>query len=68
MTDEERDEEHKDRDAHEIMEMLDEDEILQLCDQDLHLQEGRKRCPRFMVFTDTRSKSIVVAIRGTKTR
>ena len=68
MTDEERDEEHKDRDAHEIMEMLDEDEILQLCDQDLHLQEGRKRSPRFMVFTDTRSESIVVAIRGTKTR
>ena len=68
MTDDERDEEHKDRDAHEIMEMLDEDEILQLCDQDLHLQEGRKRSPRFMVFTDTRSESIVVAIRGTNTR
>ena len=68
MTDEERDEEHKDRNAHEIMDLLEEDEILLLCDQDLHLQEGRKRSPRFMVFTDKRSESIVVAIRGTKTR
>ena len=65
--DDERPEEYKDRTAREIMEMLDEDEILLLCNEDLHLQDGKNRCPRFMVFTDTRSESIVVAIRGTNT-
>ena len=65
-TEDERKEENDSRSVKEIMEMLDEDDVLLVCDRDLHL-EGKKRCPRFMVFTDTRSHSIVVAIRGTNT-
>ena len=66
MTEDERKEDEDSRSVKEIMEMLDKDDILLVCDRDLHL-EGKKRCPRFMVFTDTRSQSIVVAIRGTNT-
>lgn len=53
--------------AREVLELLDEDEILLRCNDLLHL-EGKQRCPQFMVFTDTRSESIVIAIRGTATR
>ena len=53
--------------AREVMKMTDEDAILVRCNEDLHL-EGKQRCPKFMVFTDTRSKSIVIAVRGTTTQ
>ena len=52
--------------AREAMKMIDEDDILVRCNEELHL-EGKQRCPQFMVFTDTRSKSIVIAVRGTTT-
>ena len=52
--------------ARRAMEMIDEDAILLRCNENLHL-EGKERTPKFMIFTDTRSKSIVVAIRGSST-
>ena len=53
--------------ARKAMKMTDEDAILVRCNEDLHLK-GKQRCPKFMVFTDTRSQSIVIAVRGTTTQ
>ena len=53
--------------ARKAMEMADEDAILLRCNKDLHL-DGIDRTPKFMVFTDKRSKSIVIAIRGSTTK
>ena len=52
--------------ARKAMEMIDEDAILLRCKKNFHL-EGKERTPMFMIFTDTRSKSIVIAIRGSST-
>ena len=53
--------------ARKAMEMIDEDAILLRCNENLHL-EGKERTPKFMIFTDRRSNSIVIAIRGSTTQ
>ena len=53
--------------ARKAMEMIDEDAILLRCKKNFHL-EGKERTPKFMIFTDRRSNSIVIAIRGSTTQ
>ena len=48
----------------ERMDMIDEDKILYISQDDM-IEEVE--CPRFIIFTDTRSKSISICVRGTTT-
>lgn len=46
------------------MQMSENDQVLFVGNKNLPL-EGSQVCPKFIIFTDSRSKSIVIALRGT---